>query len=117
MADIPEQERTDYGNQWHAVARGMIHSGIRTRLERESERSASLDRKGRKRENDGTAMEGKRKDRKTCKGKRRLVSSPRMRVHNSFRERLLLYTVYSGEQKGPHMATRGLMYVIRRITL
>lgn len=38
-------------------------------------------------------------------------------VRNSFRERLLLYTVHSGGQKGPHMATRGLMYVIRRITL
>lgn len=38
------------------------------------------------------------------------------RAHNSFRD--CYYIPYTAdEQKDPHMATRGLMYVIRRITL
>lgn len=61
----------------------------------------------------GQEGEEKKEDARNREGKRRVVPvyhrHIRMRVHNSFRERLLLYTVYSGgHTKGSlHMATRG----------
>ena len=45
-----------------------------------------------------------------------LLLATHARAHNSFRD--YYYIPYTtDEQKDPHMATRGLMYVIRRITL
>lgn len=73
----------------------------------------------------GERVRGRETERRRTKEPRReekagllllLLLATHARAHNSFRD--YYYIPYTtDEQKDPHMATRGLMYVIRRITL